>query len=235
MLSRQFIRKSHRYLGIFIGIQFIFWTVSGIYFSWTNIDEIHGDQFKIKPKNQTFTNLKSVSEIYPKGVSSVELRTIGSVPYYWVNNSVLVHAITGLEKKGISQQEALVVAQNHIRNDLKVRNVTLITETSKHHEYRERVLPAYVIEYEHQDKVKAYISQADGKFQMVRHEPWRWFDFLWMTHTMDFEGRDNINNMILRVFSLLGLITVLSGFMLWYASSPTILRLKRKIRGRKTV
>ena len=40
------IRKAHRYLGIFLGIQFIMWTVSGLYFSWTDIDEIHGDHFR---------------------------------------------------------------------------------------------------------------------------------------------------------------------------------------------
>ena len=40
------IRKAHRYLGIFLGIQFIMWTASGLYFSWTDIDEIHGDHFR---------------------------------------------------------------------------------------------------------------------------------------------------------------------------------------------
>lgn len=38
-----YIRKTHRYLGIFIGIQFVLWTLGGLYFSWTNLDEIHGD------------------------------------------------------------------------------------------------------------------------------------------------------------------------------------------------
>lgn len=40
------IRKAHRYLGIFLGIQFLMWTLSGMYFSWSDIDEIHGDHFK---------------------------------------------------------------------------------------------------------------------------------------------------------------------------------------------
>ena len=40
------IRKTHRYLGLFIGIQFILWTVGGLYFSWTDIDKIHGDHFR---------------------------------------------------------------------------------------------------------------------------------------------------------------------------------------------
>ena len=37
------IRKAHRYLGLFLGIQFLLWTISGLYFSWTNIDEIRGE------------------------------------------------------------------------------------------------------------------------------------------------------------------------------------------------
>ena len=40
------IRKTHRYLGLFIGLQFLAWTVSGLYFSWTDLDEIHGEPFK---------------------------------------------------------------------------------------------------------------------------------------------------------------------------------------------
>src|SRR5687768_9115204 len=38
-----YIRKAHRYLGVLLGIQFLFWTVSGMYFSWSNMDKIHGD------------------------------------------------------------------------------------------------------------------------------------------------------------------------------------------------
>ena len=36
-----------------------------------------------------------------------------------------------------------------------------------------------------------------------------------MLHTMDYLGRDDINNPVLRVASLLALVTVLSGFVLW--------------------
>lgn len=39
-------RKTHRFLGVFIGLQFLFWTISGLYFSWTDINEIHGDHYK---------------------------------------------------------------------------------------------------------------------------------------------------------------------------------------------
>nr|MBA2406904.1 hypothetical protein [Chitinophagales bacterium] len=41
--SHYLIRKTHRYLGILIGIQFLAWTIGGLYFSWTNIYRVHGD------------------------------------------------------------------------------------------------------------------------------------------------------------------------------------------------
>ncbi len=225
------IRKIHRYLGIFLGVQFLMWTISGLYFSWTDIDEIHGDQFKkIPPVHTAFQELISPTKLEGNPtVESIVLREIDGIPYYWINKETLYDAKTGNIKKGISEKEALSVAKRFIRDDLAVKKITLITKTNKHHEYRERLLPAYVISYEHDDKIKAYVSVNDGAFQTIRHRSWRWFDFLWMTHTMDYQGRDDFNTFILRTFSLLGLITVLSGFLLWYISSPSIKKLKKKI------
>jgi hypothetical protein len=40
-----------------------------------------------------------------------------------------------------------------------------------------------------------------------------------MMHTMDYEGRDNFGNILLRIFSIFGLVTVLSGFVLFFISA----------------
>ena len=114
-----------------------------------------------------------------------------------------------------------------MKKGLEVASVELIDQVDNHHEYREKLLPAYVITYTTSNNLKAYVSAIDGKFQTVRHRSWRWFDFLWMTHTMDYKSRDNFNTTVLRAFSLLGLITVLSGFLLWYSSSTSIRKLVR--------
>ena len=226
------IRKTHRYLGLFLGIQFLFWTISGLYFSWTDIDDIHGDHFKnteYEPK--AFNDLISPSQLnVSQGINTIELRDINNSPYYWINNEQLYNAIDGSLKTNITKEEALHIAKLNMKNGLEVESIEQINETGKHHEYREKLLPAYVISYESDEALKAYVSINDGKFQTVRHRSWRWFDFLWMTHTMDYEGRDNFNTIVLRSFSLLGLITVLSGFLLWYTSSPTIRKLLNRIK-----
>ncbi|MFT4780582.1 MAG: hypothetical protein ACJAZK_001218 [Psychroserpens sp.] len=234
MVNRQTalkIRKIHRYLGLFLGIQFLFWTISGLYFSWTDIDDIHGDHFKnMNYQPKAFSDLISPSQLnISKGISTIELRDINNSPYYWINKEQLYNAIDGGLKTNITKEEALYIAKLSMKSGLEVEAIEQINETGNHHEYREKLLPAFVISYKTDEALKAYISINDGKFQTVRHRSWRWFDFLWMTHTMDYEGRDNFNTIVLRTFSLLGLITVLSGFLLWFTSSPTIRKLiKRK-------
>ena len=220
------IRKTHRYLGLFIGLQFLAWTLSGLYFSWTNIDEIHGDPFlntkKVVPSYSQLFPLDSI----PEPIQQLEWVRIGSNPYYWVNESILYDAINGTPKSLISEDEALEVAHQNLIEGLQFKKIELLEETGSHHEYRGRPLPAYAIHFEHPDVLIAYIDAKSGQFQRIRHQSWRWFDFLWMSHTMDYQGRDDFNNLLLRIFSLFGLFTVLSGFLLWATSSPTLRKLK---------
>ncbi|HSP83159.1 MAG TPA: PepSY domain-containing protein [Gillisia sp.] len=226
------LRKTHRYLGLFIGIQFIMWTVSGLYFSWTDIDEIHGDDYrKHHIEIQAFSNLMSPAEANANlPISSLELKDIGGNPYYLVDGNEFINARTGERKDELSKEEAVLIARKNMVEGLEITGIERITETDKHHEFRSGALPAYVISFDEPNNLKAYISIEDGTFRSIRHRDWRWFDFLWMTHTMDYEGRDDFNNLVLRIFSLLGLITVLSGFVLWYISSPTVFKLKRRIK-----
>ncbi len=218
------IRKVHRYLGLFLGIQFLLWTISGLYFSWTDLDEIHGDHFKKLPPEQTsFTNLLGTAQLNGVGViRSLELMAIAGRPYYWVNNNLLFDANIGVLKKTVTSKEALAVASNHMKSMLEVSGIRRIDSVGPHHEYRGRPLPAYEISYESSENIKAYVALRNGAFQTVRHRDWRWFDFLWMTHTMDYQGRYNFNTVLLRVFSFMGLLTVLSGFTLWFVSSPSL-------------
>ena len=224
------IRKAHRYLGLFIGIQFLMWTISGLYFSWTDIDDIHGDQFKKEiPKQTSFNNLLGTAQLnLEEPIKNLELLEIAGEPYYWINENNLYNAVSGNKKNEITKQEAIKVAERYMLSDLKIDKIQRIEAVSDHHEYRGRPLPAYEISYKTDENLKVYVAIKNGAFQTVRHRDWRWFDFLWMTHTMDYQGRDNFNTIVLRAFSLLGLITVLSGFLLWYTSSPTIRKISKK-------
>ena len=137
------IRRAHRYLGLFLGIQFLMWTISGLYFSWTNLDEIHGDQFKnLDYQPIAFKDLISPSEInHSKAINNIEIRDINREPFYLINGSNLYNARTGKHKKTISKEDAIYIANNHMKKGLEISSIETIYEVGKHHEYREKLLP----------------------------------------------------------------------------------------------
>lgn len=242
---KHFIRRVHRYLGVFIGIQFILWTLGGLYFSWTDLNEIHGDHLRARqhvemsipagsiPPDQIVQTVQSKI-----GVTRIEKIYIIEVlgEYFYavehVNDekpsTVLVSVKDGSVRTEVSSAEAGRIAQQALANPSEPAELTYLTadNVSKHHEYREKPLPAWAVTFG--NNVSVYVAAETGQVGAVRTDNWRAFDFLWMLHTMDFKGRDNINNYVLRGFSVLGLITVLSGFSLFFVSSRFFRRLSSK-------
>ena len=47
MAKKFTVRKIHRYLSIFIAIQLLLWTVSGIYFAFNKIEMVRGEQYRL--------------------------------------------------------------------------------------------------------------------------------------------------------------------------------------------
>lgn len=228
------IRKWHRYLGLFLGIQLLLWTIGGLYFSWTNIDQVRGDDVRKKESSLNLehctTSLQYVlsrlnASFKVEHLMAVQLVNVLDSSYYQITfhngertASVLAKAATGALRQPLSEKEAVEVAKAGISKVAKVEKVEYLTEVGAHHEYRENPLPAYAISFGGEVYATVYVSTEKGTIQKIRNNRWRVFDFLWMLHTMDYEGRDDINNWILRIFSLLGLVALLSGFALYWVS-----------------
>jgi len=229
-----YYRKIHRYFGVIIGIQFLFWTLGGIFFTWSNMDEIHGD-FNRKPQklisdlkdwqNPTvvFAQISKINQVD----SLVSFQTINflSEPFYQVRyfsagqqEIVLVNAKTGEVRPPLSQNEAEQLACEVFTPDSEIEKTEYLLEgmVNKHHEYRNQPLPAYAIKFAHNSGTTVYVSTEYGQALKFRNSNWRVFDFFWMMHTMDYQSRDRIGNTLLRIFSVLGLITILTGFVLYF-------------------
>lgn len=240
------LRKVHRYLGLFIGIQFLGWTISGLYFSWNKIDDVHGDHLRKSPHfisasdsmatpSKAIKELKLTTEV--DSIHSVQLISLLGKPIFQIvyfsghagevhhhTHYALADARSGKLRGPLSKEESISLARDYIVSSAELGDVHLLESTDGHHEYRERPLPAYAVSFKNPD-CTIYISTERGTFQTIRHDQWRAFDFLWMFHTMDYASRDNINNSFLKIFSIMGFVTVLSGFILFFVSSKTVKRI----------
>ena len=56
-----------------------------------------------------------------------------------------------------------------------------------------------------------------GEITAIRSDSWRTWDFLWGTHIMDYSERENIDNLLLKIFSLLALVSAMSGIILFFS------------------
>ena len=85
-------------------------------------------------------------------------------------------------------------------------------------EIRGRKPPLWRADFDGWNQPTLYFSPTTGALVSRRHELWRVFDFVWMLHIMDYAGRENVNNWLLRGFALLAMLTALSGaWLLWFA------------------
>jgi uncharacterized iron-regulated membrane protein len=71
---------------------------------------------------------------------------------------------------------------------------------------------------DHKDNIKVYLDAFSGEIVAIRSSSWRLWDFLWGLHIMDYIDRDNINNLLIKIFSILALISSLSGVILFFIS-----------------
>lgn len=244
-------RRIHRWLGLVIGIQFILWTIGGLYFSWTDLDAVHGDHLMrpvagVSLEAATVTPaaalraLRSAERV--DSVASIDLAMVAGVPTYRVvahvreadgaSRSVrrLVDARTGDVRGALTRDEAVRVARASYTGTAAVTDVRLVTSdsVSGHHEFRGQPLPAWAVRFGDGEGATAYIPAETGQVLRIRNDRWRIFDFLWMLHTMDYAGRDDFNNVVLRAFSVLGLVTVASGMTLFAMTSPVVRRRRRR-------
>ena len=237
-------RRIHRYLGLFIGIQFLGWTVSGLYFSWNDIDSVHGDHLRVQPAAISpnvitvspsvaigkLSQKQSIDSIHSVNLIRLLDRTVYQLAYFSGEvgdrahhhvHYALADATTGEVRGALTKEEGIAVAKEQVTARAKVSDVSYLEKVNGHHEYREKPLPAWAITFSDPD-CTVYVSAELGTFQSIRHNQWRTFDFLWMFHTMDYAGRDNFNNWLLKTLSVLSLFTVLSGFVLYTTSSSTL-------------
>lgn len=240
--NRFILRRLHRYMGVLLGIQFLFWTVGGLYFSWSDMDEIHGDYEKLPPPKVAaaldFASPKVVFDSirHHKAVDSLvslQLITILGQPTYQVvfiekgqKNVQLADALTGKLREPLSKNEAIDVAKYAFVGQPTVKETVYLTDVNNHHEYREQPLPAYAVNFADARGTTVYVAAELGTVQRFRNNKWRTFDFLWMLHTMDFQSRDNIGNVLLKAFSIFGILTIFSGFTLFIVSSKAFMRKK---------
>ena len=98
------------------------------------------------------------------------------------------------------------------------QSIEIIEESKRGSEYRGRELPLYkVISLTNDGKeINVYQNPYSGEIVAIRSSQWRIWDLMWGFHIMDWVDRDNIDNILLKIFSILALISSVTGLLIFF-------------------
>ena len=209
------VRNTHKYLSFFISLQLLIWTVSGIYFAFNKIELVRGEKYFVQESytmdlsevDLKLSNVKSL-RLLKRLDETIVVASKGLDNSYLDRNGQPVEKLTGNEA-------SLIVAR---KTSLVPTNVTEITTPKKGSEYRGRALPLYKVLSKdiEENEISVYVNAYSGDIVAIRSSSWRLWDLMWGLHIMDWQERDNINNTLLKLFSILALMSSITGLLLFF-------------------
>jgi len=217
-------RKYHKWLMLFIGFQFVIWSVSGAYMVIFDLDYIHGDSLVVNDqvslkKHQINYPIAKLYRHYPNA-KDIELTNLqGNAVYRFSNDKGkhLLSADTGLLLSPIDKRYAVRIAKHsYTQPNTVIKKVSLITEKPPF-ELSARHLPVWRVDFEDFSNPSLYISTQTGEIVTKRHVFWRIFDWMFSFHVMDYVEED-ASNKLLFVFIVLSLVASFFGLILTYFS-----------------
>lgn len=224
MRTHVIARKTHKWLGLALGLQVVFWSLSGLYMTVVHIDTIHGNHLvrgSVDPWISAEALQNPLALVARERATGIRLAWVDKRPIYIIEGPYGERAFSAssaapLEPPDESAIRAL--ASSLYTGPESIASAELITDVPG--EIRGRTPPLWRVEFDHWNRPTFYLSPVTGELLSRRHELWRVFDFVWMLHIMDYDERENVNNPLLRIFTWGAVLMALSGIWLLFYAFP---------------
>jgi hypothetical protein len=226
------VRRTHKWIALFVGIQVVLWTATGFYMVLVHIDTIHGDHLVKPPAARQF----DLAGLYPParvaaavpGTTEVRLDQRLGRSIWRVQSPAGVSAydaVSGRPLRDLSDAEIRAAARKLFSGDRKIVAATLLTAPVQ--EMGNRTPPYWQVEFAGWNRPTLYLAPATGELIAKRHLLWRVFDVAWMLHIMDYQTRSDVNNPLLRIATWSAFVMALTGAWLLIWSFP---KRKKKVK-----
>lgn len=212
----------HKWLALIVGIQLVFWIVSGLFFALSPIERVRSEhriaETAVTPLD--LTTLPSAADISALLASeptklTYERDAAGqprAVAEFADGRPVLVDLEARRVISPLSAEAAAAIARAHVSGAPSVSAERLITAETP--EYR-GALPAWRVAFNDREGLAVYVAADTGRVTARRSDLWRTYDALWALHIMDWRDHENFNTGLLILASFTSLIVALAGFVLF--------------------
>ncbi len=214
-------RTFHKWCMLFLSVQFMIWSVTGVYMVFFDIDYIHGDslvknQQNTIPLQQVQVSVKDLHQQYGE-IESLSLGVFIDKAVYRFQSGerfYLVDARTGKLLSPLDEHAAIYRAKHEYTGTGNVVSAQLI-EQNPPFELSPKRLPAWRVDFDDFGAPALYVSALSGEVVTKRHEWWRLFDWVFRFHVMDYQDSD-VGNKLLFWVALFAITGGVSGLILTY-------------------
>jgi len=221
------IRKIHKWASVIIGIQFLLWLLSGIYFNLMDHTKAAGHTFRSHTHHQAevinneLVELKYVATQFKPSISITPTYLLGQ-PYYLLthekglykgfkNHYTLVDAYTGEQVK-IDSDFASKLAKQSYSGPSDISSIKLMQPPIE--DFPKQKNASWRINFVNDINTSVYIEAESGRLVGHSDDDKRFADIFFMLHFMDYGNEGSFNNIQIILFAFITLWLSLTG-LIW--------------------
>ena len=214
------LRRIHKWVGLVIGLQFLIWAISGTAMALLPMDEVAGGEMADKPApampiaGTAWPNVRR--ELAGQPISKLTLRALPNGQAIEVTTSRgvrLFHADNG-QPILIDGEAAKSIARAAHPAGAPATSVAALQELTL--PVREHELPIWQVDFRDEANSSYYVSGSTGAILERRNDSWRWWDFFWMLHNMDYANRTSFNHPLIIMVGFAMAWLAVTGFWLLF-------------------
>lgn len=213
--------RIHKWVALVVGIQIVLWIAGGLVMSAIPIEQVRGEhkvsEWTVQPFDPArIISLQEAAEA--AAIERVETASLGHVlgkPVWRVSDEpgthVTLDARTGRVLSPINEDVARQIAEADYSRDTPIKTATLLSDPPP--EYG-RPGPVWQVRFDDAGDTTLYIEPTRAEVLARRSSTWRFYDFFWKLHVMDYDDGESFNHPLLITAAGAAIFVALSGMIL---------------------
>lgn len=216
----------HKWIGLVVGIQILFWVLGGLVMTAIPIERVHGDHHITAPPPPAWPADKIIplAEVAKSAgyaeVAKAQLRATPNGPVWIVSAASgqerWLNALTGEDIVEMDEAKARATAAANYEGKGKPVAAALLDNPPA-----EAGTPEggalWQVKFDDGEGTTLYLDPFTGDVAARRSDVWRFYDFFFRLHIMNFGRAETYNHPLIIIASAVALAVVVTGFvLLWF-------------------
>jgi uncharacterized iron-regulated membrane protein len=214
------LRKIHKWVGLVIGLQFLIWAISGTAMALLPMEEVAGGEMADRPApaipigSKAWPNVQG--ELAGQPISKLSLRALpqGQAIEVMTSRGIRLFDAKDGQPVLIDAEGAKSIASAAHPSGAAVTMIAPLKELIM--PVREHRLPIWQVDFADEKNSSYYVSGTTGEILERRNDSWRWWDFFWMLHNMDYAKRTSFNHPLIIMVGFAMCWLAVTGFWLLF-------------------